>query len=346
MLQLDILEGQCTGEVEHFVSMCSNSMVYHTPAFMRLISRETGSEPIWIICRRAGILVGVLPLMLKHGSMGPVVNSLAYFGSYGGVLTQCESDAEVATKLLDGFADFCFQRNVAASTIIENPLQQFDGLYENRLTITHKDSRIGQFTELSGVQSPDELINKFDKVRKRNINKAAKLGIETTKSEKQWALDFLFETHTANISSIGGLTKSKQFFESALSSLGEQTSNIFIAQLNGKAVAGLLVLYHKNTAEYFTPVIKEEYRNTQALPYLIYQAMIDATDRGIKLWNWGGTWASQTGVYSFKKKWATRDIRYSYFVNIINKKMLLCGRDEIASEYPNFYVVPFTELSK
>ena len=345
MLQLSLLETDCTNEVENFISNCSISMIYHTPAFIKLISSETESQPIWILCRRANVLVGVLPLMLRQGSMGPVVNSLAYFGSYGGVLTLSESDIEVERKLLDGFQDFCFQKKVAASTIIANPLQKSDQIYQERLTITHKDIRIGQFTELFGLQSSDELINKFEKVRKRNINKASRLGVTATKSKEQWALDFLYETHAANITAIGGLTKSKHFFDKVSTGLEKDQSNIFVADLNGEPVAGLLILYYNGVAEYFTPVLKEEFRNTQALSFLIYDAMVDALKKGMKTWNWGGTWVSQSGVYNFKKKWAANDICYSYFVNVMNKRMLSYKKEEIAKEYPNFYVVPYTVLS-
>ena len=49
------------------------------------------------------------------------------------------------------------------------------------------------------------------------------------------------------------------------------------------------------------PVVNSEARSLQPTSAIIYFAMNDTRERGFKLWNWGGTWASQDGVYKFKK---------------------------------------------
>ena len=71
---------------------------------------------------------------------------------------------------------------------------------------------------------------------------------------------------------------------------------VYIGSRDDQPIAALLVFYFNGTAEYFTPVIKSEHRNTQALALVIYEAMKDAvSQKGCKNWNWGGTWLNQGG---------------------------------------------------
>ena len=80
------------------------------------------------------------------------------------------------------------------------------------------------------------------------------------------------------------------------------------------------MLYYNKTVEYFTPVVKVEYKNTQVLSKIIFEAMIEASSKGFKTWNWGGTWFSQNSVHRFKKRWSTYELTYSYLTSINKTK--------------------------
>ena len=114
---------------------------------------------------------------------------------------------------------------------------------------------------------------------------------------------------------------------------------------NSATVAALLLFYHNKTVEYFTPVIKKQYRSTQALSYIIYSAMIEAREKGFLNWNWGGTWSSQSGVYDFKKKWGTKDNHYYYYIKISNKELLKSTIEILENEYYGFYTIPYNMLN-
>jgi len=72
--------------------------------------------------------------------------------------------------------------------------------------------------------------------------------------------------------------------------------------------------------------------------------MKDATKKKCKYWNWGGTWLSQTGVYQFKKRWGTHDLKYNYYTNLIDNSILNLSKEDLLREYPYFYVLPFSAL--
>lgn len=74
--------------------------------------------------------------------------------------------------------------------------------------------------------------------------------------------------------------------------------------------------------------------------------MKEAINRGMHYWNWGGTWASQSGVYTFKKRWGSTDYPYYYYIQLFSPVLRTCTQDELLKEYPYFYVLPFNLLQQ
>jgi hypothetical protein len=67
--------------------------------------------------------------------------------------------------------------------------------------------------------------------------------------------------------------------------------------------------------------------------------------RGFPIGIGGGTWLSQSGVYDFKKRWATTDYPYYYYTQIFNTDVKLQRKETLLTMYPGFYVLPFSELA-
>ena len=73
--------------------------------------------------------------------------------------------------------------------------------------------------------------------------------------------------------------------------------------------------------------------------------MLDAVvEKKMQLWNWGGTWLSQNGVYQFKSRWGTKDYPYFYHVRVVDPAGMLeeVREDELLASYPYFYTIPFS----
>ena len=75
-------------------------------------------------------------------------------------------------------------------------------------------------------------------------------------------------------------------FSNLIKIIPKDNINLFVAYIDGEFAAGLLLLYFNKTVEYFTPVVKVEYKNTLVLSKIIFEAMIEASSKGFKIWNW------------------------------------------------------------
>jgi hypothetical protein len=342
-LQIKLIDGPGDEAIEAFVYRDPRTLVYASPSYIGLVAAETRSRPYWLTALDASGLRGALPLLVKEGALGPVVNSLAFYGSNGGIIVHNDCQ-QVWLSLVRAFDAFGERIGAVASTLITNPLVADHELYDSHLPYDLRDQRIGQFTIFPEDRHPASLMALFDDPRPRNIRKAQRSGLTVSTSQSDEAIAFLHATHDQNIRSIGGLPKRLKFFQQIPKWLPHNAWNIYLAELDGQRVAALLLLYGNQTVEYFTPCVVEQHRSSQALPLLIYDAMVDAMASGYRQWNWGGTWLTQDGVYAFKKKWGTQDINYHYFTRLRSPELRNTSRETLLREYSGFYVLPFSAL--
>ena len=332
------LDEAWAGRYEAYCRSCSQYLIYYSWKYREFLRELLGCRAIYLgAVDSAGDLKGVLPMMEKNGPWGTVLNSLPFFGSYGGVL----SDHEEARQVLwAAFDEQTRKPGLAASTIVRNPLDREACPIAGDI----EDSRISQFSRLDFGGDPEAaLLALIDPAARRNIRTAQRAEIAV--SIDNGALQELKEIHRENILAIGGRVKPDRFF-SLLPRFfvpGEDY-RLYVAHLDGELIGALLLLYAGNVVEYFTPGIRLAYRAQQPSALLLYRAMIDAANEGYRLWNWGGTWLTQEGVLRFKRKWGAEDHVYHYHTRVGNPTLLQQSAAQLLEHYDYFYVLPFDRL--
>jgi hypothetical protein len=321
-----------------FVNKQPQSLLYHSARYMGFLVDLLECKQETLLAVEGDVVVGALPLLAKDGELGRVLNSSPFYGSNGGVLG---CDPGITHNLLEHYSNMLELDNVAASTIVENPLFRMD---PNSVTHDLTDERIGQFTPIDYADNcAENLMASFHQKTRNMIRKAEKLGVVVTVENDQ--INFVREVHFQNMREIGGLPKSDDFFRLVPQHFVAGVDyKLYIAKIDGECVAAILNFYFNGTVEYYTPVVRKEYRDSQALSLAIFSAMTDASKDGYLRWNWGGTWLSQEGVYRFKKRWNTQDFPYTYFIRLVDRGFLDMPREKILSGYPSFYTVPFSML--
>lgn len=326
--------------IDSFVSGCPHSLAYHRSDFLGVVSRELGAEPLWIVVRSAGEIVGVMPIAMKSGTYGIVVNSLPYFGSNGAVI-QKNDDVAIAKLLIAEFERFCSDLPAAAWTIITNPLDEKDGFYQEELDWNFKDFRYSYVTTLEAGRSFLEFVERFDDPRPRNVRRAIRSGVEIIEKSSEDALLGLSRLHQSNMREIGAPFKTEAFFLDVARTMGRDSWGYHEAEIEGKTVAGLLVLKHGQTVEYYTPAVDPLHRASQASSLLIATVMHKLGNDGYRFWNWGGTGENQHGVRNFKKKWDCREGKYYYFTKVVDHSLFRVPSADLTQMYPGFFVYPF-----
>lgn len=354
MTRIDFLRKVNYLKYNKFLLENKHTLLYHSFQYKELLENflESNSRYLLAIDQDDNIL-GAFPLMIsKSGQFGPVINSLPFYGSNGGVIVSpkisAELQSEIKTALLKRSLDLVQNLNCAAMVIITNPFEDDITFYKEKFPYHFTDKRIGQITKLPDHEEDFEsnLMQIFQRPRPQNIRKAIKSGVEHYSSNTIDALKLVHDLHRKNILAIGGLPKEFRFFKMILEHFNETEFKVYIAHLNGNPIAAVLLFYYNQVIEYFTPAIDEDKRNYQPLALLIFEAMKDGIKCGYRYWNWGGTWLSQKGVYDFKKRWGTVDYAYHYFIYVNNRKLLESSKNSLLRDYPNYYVLPFDQLKR
>jgi hypothetical protein len=335
---VEALAPQYEEAYEAFVVNHPAGLLYESLRFRELLTSLLPScRDLYLLALDGGDIRGVLPVLATDGPDGRVVNSLPYYGSHGGPL----GDVEACTVLLDAWDELATADGTAAATLIQNP---FATELPREPSHNLVDQRLNQTTDLRGRDaSPSAVLELIDGSARRNVRKASRAGVivETAPGE----LPAVAEIHRENMTSIGVRPKDKAFFEAVhrIFRAGDDF-DVFVAQLDGEVVAGLLVFYFGRTAEYYTPVVRHDHRASQPLAAVLLHALVHARGRGIERWNWGGTGIDNEGVFRFKRKWGAETRRYSYFTRLGSDDLRSRGRDAILEAYGHFYVLPFSAL--
>lgn len=327
---------------------CLNSSL----TYMRLLEWVSGAEAYYLIALEDDKIIGALPSFLKRNrKYGDVLNSLPWYGSNPGITVDPSyaDHQQIKISLLNVFCEFAREKNVVTSTIITRPFEKDQEIFDKYTKHDFLDSRIGMATSLPkfSITMDTDLMAIIHSKTRNLVRKAQKSDISFRHDSGVDNLHFLAQLHCENMEAIGVPSKDKDFFD-ALARIFkyDEDYRVYIAEKDGINIAALLVTYFNKTASYFTPAVAVDYREYQPLNLLIYNAMKDAAQKGCYYWNWGGTAQSAQGVYHFKKRWGSQECQYYYYVRSYRdiSDILSLSEEALLSEYPYFYVLPFSQL--
>lgn len=332
---------------DSFLALQPDALMFASANYRKLLRGLLGATDryLYTLNDRGQIEAALPAFVSRSGIGGPVLNSLPFYGSNGGIVGRHNHVSSKA--LVDRFYEIAKECGCVSSVLIGSPLDppELDAWYRKNLNYDAIDERIGQITPIYFRDHHGEaLMDSFHQKTRNTIRKATKVGVVVNIENDM--LDFVYEIHAQNMHVIGGIPKAKQFFSAVPEHFKPNEGfKVYVARIGGEPVAAVLLFYFNRTVEYFTPVIRNEFRDSQALSGVIFQAMCDASRAGFHWWNWGGTWLNQEGVYRFKKRWGAQDRRYRYFVKLHDSSLPQRSREDILERYPNFYVLPFNMLA-
>lgn len=323
-------------EWDEFLAGRRDGLFWYSSAYRALLRELLPITEHSLIARHLGKVVGLMPLFAGDGPPGRVYNSLPYYGGHGGALV---TSREAEEALASAYAELARSEGTVAAAVVSNP---FGSQERTLLPRTHGDDRISQFTLLDDAGTPS-FTQRWESRARWSVRKAQSAGIVVDRDPS--ALGWLIAEHERGMAALGAVAKERRFFELALEHFPPgRGSEIWVARLEGRPVAALLVFYFNGIAEYFTPGVDPEWRHLQPLSLLVAEAMTDAATRGYHVWNWGGTAPHLHSLFLFKRQWGSEARAYGYDVFVNDDSILERTPAELLAGYPHFFVVPFSSL--
>jgi hypothetical protein len=337
--------------VELFFNECDNDLIYYTPKYLKFLKNLISDIEVDYYCfsDTNQKIVALMPAAKKNiKGKGTIINSLPFYGSHGGVLflKSIKKRSQIQRLLVQELLEDSKNESILSITLVENPFIPFNSKSMQSIGFQVIDNRLGQFKNISfdlfSKSQDDGLLMSFHSKTRNVVRKGLSFNPEFLEQNDAETIGWLQNIHEKSITKLNGKFKTIEVFNNLIENFpSPENSRLFLVKLDGKKVAGILVLLHHKTVEYFTPVIEEEYKHTQLLSSLIYNAMNTLSREGYELWNWGGTWESQEGVYRFKDRFGSFTMPYRYFSKIENQAIKEIDKDILSTHFNFFYSYKF-----
>lgn len=316
---------------------------YHYPCYRIMLQKIGVGNPLYLGLRNEnGKLIALLPGFIKTQKEGSVYSALPFFGPNTGVLfDRSKHDAfELHLTMIEFLFGELRKYDMISFSIYSNFLENSDiDIFEQ--LITDKIS-IEKFTHYILLQD-----YKLSTSLEYDIRKAVKSGVTVRAVNSQKDIDDIYSIYRKNCEDYEIPQKPKECLVELIShSNTSNTTKTFIAEFNNMIIGSLTMIYGPSTASYYLPCSLQEYRTYQPTTLLIYQALKDSINKGIRYWNWESSPSKESGVYKFKKKWGSLEGSYKIFVKPYRDKKFFkqLGQEKIIQLFPYFFVYPFNLL--
>lgn len=325
-------------------------LIYGSLEYRDFLAAAIPGSPHYLVALEGDRVQGGMPVFaLEVPGLGTILNSLPWYGSHGGCVLAPGAPPGIREILIGAYATLAAAHGVLAATMILSPEEEAAlPIYREILAPTALDGRIGQMTALpeQGLGVAERLLATIHQKTRNLVRKSLRQGFERTTADSDAAWAFLHRVHGENMLAIGGRAKPWAHFEALRTQLPPAWREVAVATLDGEPVAALLTLGFNRTVEYFTPVVRREYRSLQPLSYLVWHGMLDAIEQGMRWWNWGGTWVGQSSLHHFKAGWGAEDRPYSYLIQASPQGLetLRRQREVLGGAFPYYYVYPYDRL--
>lgn len=291
-ITVGVLPAACAGEWDAFVQAHPGGTLFHQTCWSAAAAEAFGHEPLLLAARRAGRIVGALPL---HAVMsrwtGRRLVSMPY-GVGGGVLA---SEPEVTGALIESARSHAGARGC---TRIE--------LRSPRAAVS-ADETSCDFENVSGyVGFRRELPRCEEDVLKslpRKARAAARQGKDKHRLEAHWGAEHLpavWKLYAENMRRLGSLAYPFSFFDSLLRRFEERCWVTLLTRRH-RPVAGLVsFLFRGDVMPYFFGASGEA-RKWCAANYIYRCAMERGAREGFSHFDFGRSRIGNAGSFNFKK---------------------------------------------
>lgn len=294
---------------EAFVAIHPDGLIYHHPAWLRVLKKEYGNRFVGLLCEdAAGLCRGILPLFYTRGL--PLRK--------GGEVTGCRLSSLPRTPVAGPLA----LDSQAAATLLYAALErvrqhpdmrlqlkasstQLDGLVEGLVGIPWRQSYI-----LELPQKPEEL--HFGNARnhariKWAVNKAAKLGVEVRLAETEEELRAWYTLYLDTMRWHAVPPRSYRFFKTCWDLLRPNGfMRLLVAEQKteqGKLLAGSIFLMFGQTVFYAFNGRCQKALALRPNDAIQWRAIHDACRDGFRRYDFGEVAEENQGLAEFKGKW-------------------------------------------
>jgi CelD/BcsL family acetyltransferase involved in cellulose biosynthesis len=307
-----------------YVASHPRATVYHTAAWIRIVC-EIGRYPsLCLLAEEGGRVTGVLPLAGVDSLLtGRRISTLPF----SDVCFPLTDDAATAAALVGGARAAGAKRRA--------------GFYELRGLPALRD---GSDLPLEGFAKSGHFYNYViplagdaEAVRmtfartavRQTISKGLKLGVTVRVGDAR-DLDAFYALYVRNRRRHGIPPQPRKLFAMILERMtGAAPSMLYLAEHDGRAVAGLIMMRYNGVTYAKYEGVDETRRDLVALYPLFWKTIEDAVNAGDRAYDFGRTAADNPGLCEFKARWGTVQTELPYYFDPPREGLSVVKKDSL-----------------
>jgi FemAB-related protein (PEP-CTERM system-associated) len=279
------------------------STFFHRFGWRQAIENAYGHDSQYLIAEDdTGLIQGIVPLTLvKSPFFGRSLISTAFTVGGGVLASSPEAYAALAEEMVR-------QGHIHDVQYVEVR----GGAPHGGWAV--KDETYAGFTR-EIAQSEDECLTQIPRKKRADLRKAIKAA-EAGKLTVQCSdgLGSFYALYAESVRNLGTPVMPRKFIQQLLYAFGDDVE-VSVVDAEGKAVAGLISFYHRDTVLPYYGGAKPAARGLHAYDYMYWAQMRRAAEKGIKQFDFGRS-KTGTGAYAYKKHWGfePQPLTYQYYL--------------------------------
>ena len=295
---------------EAFVLACPDSSFFHRIGWREILEQVFDHRTHYLIARRGGQIVGVLPLARVKSLLFGHALVLLPFAVYGGVAA---TDPAAAGALHQSAIEFAREIGVQHLEL------------RNRESREHAWPRQELYVTFRKTLLPEVDANMLAIPRKQRA--VVRKGIQRNlRSEIDADTERFFALYADNQHRHGTPPHSRRYFDALRRVFGDDCEVLTVVTPEGKAVSAVLSFYFRDEVLPYYAGDVVEARDVAANDFKYWELMRRACERRIRVFDYGRSKLG-TGSFDFKKNWGfePQPLHYEY---------QLFGRDTVPQNNP------------
>ncbi len=287
--------------IDRFVNEHPQGTAFHRAAWVLAVSKACGHGWRYMLAENtAGELQAILPLNLIHSAVFGRALVSSGFAVGGGILSV---DNQATETLADAVWHFAETHSFPTAELRGGSVPR--GKWQNKNQVY-----AGFVTDLA--DDDDSQLLAIPRKQRAEVRKGLKndLTIRIGSNEEDRADHYA--VYAESVRNLGTPVFPKALFDAVIDAFGAD-ADILTVLSDGRAVASVLSLYHRDTVMPYWGGGTYDARRLRANDIMYYALMNHARQRGCRRFDFGRSKIG-TGAYSFKKNWGFEPEPLSYAV--------------------------------
>ena len=352
MHRVGLLEENDAAAYEDFLDQCILCSVQSSLDWRNVIRALGKDEPYFVVAKKGGKIVGVLPLYFLKNRIGNLLTTNAWHTISG--LTCFKDDAkDICKSILEYSLALAKSLDCTILSVGTNPFLDYTNYYSEILQPDYVMENFVQYIRVSEIfDEKGNLLHPNYVARtnlSRNLAKAKSQALVISDEQNEENVTQCFKLHEKRMKELGAEPIPKRFFESVLKNLTLRGKGKFLSvRYEDNMVGTCLFLNSRTMMDAYMMSMDSRFAGLGTNFLLTYHMLNCARENNTNVFNWMSSPRKGDGVYKWKEQWGSHEGTFLYLTKILGdiSKLQQMDYNELCDAYDFHYLLPFNLLKK